>query len=118
MPQQQQPGRQPRQRQKREIVRTGLGSGFIVSADGYILTNNHLIEDIDEVEVTLTSGKEFKAKIVGTDPDSDVAVIKINSKDLPFLEFADSDKIEVGEWVLAIGNPSTKPHRHRRDYQR
>jgi serine protease Do len=104
------PQQQPRQRQKREIVRTGLGSGFIVSPDGYILTNNHLVEDIDEVQVTLTNGKEYKAKIVGTDPDSDVAVIKINAKDLPYLELADSDKIEVGEWVLAIGNPFGLSH--------
>lgn len=106
---QQQP-RQQRRSQKREIIKAGLGSGFIVSADGYILTNNHLVEDADEVQITLTNGKEFKAKIVGTDPDSDIAVVKIDSKNLPYLEMADSDKIEVGEWVLAIGNPFGLSH--------
>ena len=81
------------------------GSGFIVSPDGYILTANHLVGEAEEVTVRLADDREFDAKIIGTDPDSDVAVVKIDAKDLPSLEFADSDALEVGEWVLAIGNP-------------
>jgi len=104
-PQQQ---RSPRQRVFRQ---TAQGSGFIVSREGYILTNNHLVEDVDEVKVTLTDGREFIAKIIGADPDSDVAVIKIeDNNNMPYLELADSDKIEVGEWVLAIGNPFGLSH--------
>ncbi|MGD0078880.1 MAG: DegQ family serine endoprotease [Sedimentisphaerales bacterium] len=106
-PQQQQ---QQRRFQPHESLRLYQGSGFIVSADGYILTNNHLIEGVDEVKVTLTDGRDFNAKIVGTDPESDVAVIKIDANNLSFLEMADSDKIEVGEWVLAIGNPFGLSH--------
>jgi serine protease Do len=106
----QQPQRMPKQSPKREFVQTGQGSGFIVSADGFILTNNHLVGDEEHVKVTLTDGREFSAKIIGTDPDSDVAVIKIDVNTLPFLEMADSDKIEVGEWVLAIGNPFGLSH--------
>jgi len=101
---------QPRRSPKREYRQMGQGSGFIVSADGYILTNNHLVGDVDEVKVALTDGREFTAKIIGTDPDSDVAVIKIDSNNLPFLEMADSDKIGVGEWVVAIGNPFGLSH--------
>ncbi len=106
----QQPRQQPRRAPKREFIQTGQGSGFIVSADGYILTNNHLVEDTNEVKVTLTDGRAFTAKLVGTDPDSDVAVVKIDAKNLPFLEMADSDKLDVGEWVLAIGNPFGLSH--------
>lgn len=105
-PQQQQPRRSPR----REYHQTGQGSGFIVSKDGYILTNNHLVGDVDEVTVTLTDGRNFTAKIIGTDPDSDVAVVKIDAEDLPTLQLADSDKIEVGQWVVAIGNPFGLSH--------
>ncbi len=89
----------------RKFKQMGAGSGFIVSKDGYILTNNHVVADADKIIVKLADGREFKAKIVGTDPSSDVAVLKINAKDLPVLPLGDSDKIEVGEWVLAIGNP-------------
>jgi serine protease Do len=83
----------------------GLGSGFIISSDGYILTNNHVIDGADEVKVRMTNGDEYDAEIVGTDPGSDVALIKIDAKGLPEVKFGDSDKAEVGEWVLAIGSP-------------
>jgi serine protease Do len=83
----------------------GVGSGVIVTEDGYILTNNHVVDGADEVKVTLADGREFTAKVVGKDPKSDVAVAKIDAKGLPFLHMADSDQIEVGDVVLAIGNP-------------
>jgi serine protease Do len=105
------PQQRPQRRQpQRESLQIGQGSGFIVSEDGYILTNNHVLEGVDEVKVTLTDGRNFTAKIVGTDPESDVAVIKIDANNLAFLEMADSDKIEVGQWVLAIGNPFGLSH--------
>ncbi len=81
------------------------GSGVIINADGYIVTNNHVVKDADVVEVTLSDNRSFKAEVIGTDPDTDLAVIKVNQKDLPFLSFVDSDKSRVGEWVLAVGNP-------------
>ena len=81
------------------------GSGVIINADGYIVTNNHVVKDADVVEVTLSNNETFKAEVVGTDPDTDLAVIKINQKNLSFLSFVDSDKSRVGEWVLAVGNP-------------
>jgi len=83
----------------------GVGSGVIVTPDGYILTNNHVVDDADQLKVALQDGREFTAKVVGKDPQSDVAVIKIEAKNLPYLTMADSDKIEVGDLVLAIGNP-------------
>lgn len=95
---------------QRKYKQQGLGSGFIVSKDGYILTNNHVVEDADEINVTLVDGREFKAKSIGSDPDTDVAVIKIDAEDLPVLDLADSDKLEVGEWVIAIGNPFGLSH--------
>ena len=98
--------RSPRQRSpERKYQQMAQGSGFVVSPDGYILTANHLVGEAEEVTVRLADDREFDAKIIGTDPDSDVAVVKIDAKDLPSLEFADSDTLEVGEWVLAIGNP-------------
>lgn len=85
---------------------SGQGSGFIISKDGYILTNNHVVENADTITVILADKKEYKAKVIGTDPMSDVALIKIkNGVDLPYLALGDSDKLEVGEWVIAIGNP-------------
>ncbi len=81
------------------------GSGVIINADGYIVTNNHVVKDADIVEVTLSDNRSFEAEVVGTDPDTDLAVIKVNQKDLPYLSFVDSDKSRVGEWVLAVGNP-------------
>jgi serine protease Do len=83
----------------------GLGSGVIVSADGYVLTNHHVVNGADVIKVTLNDGREFPAKVVGTDPSSEIAVIKIDAKNLPAITFSDSDKIEVGDRVLAVGNP-------------
>jgi serine protease Do len=83
----------------------GLGSGVIVTKDGYILTNNHVVDGADEVKVAMTDGREFTAKVIGRDPKSDIAVIKIDAQDLPAVTMADSDKVEVGDVVLAIGNP-------------
>ena len=88
----------------------GQGSGFIISSDGYILTNNHVVGDADKVLVKLLDGREFTAKTIGTDPPTDVAVIKIDAKNLPILPLGDSGKLEVGEWVLALGNPFGLSH--------
>lgn len=82
-----------------------LGSGAIVSPDGYIITNNHVVEQADEIKVTLLDKRSFKAKIIGADSKTDVAVIKVDAKDLPTIQWGDSDKLKVGEFVLAIGNP-------------
>jgi serine protease Do len=97
----------PRRQQpeEREYRQQGLGSGVIVSKDGYILTNNHVIDDADTVYVRLMNDKTVPAKIVGADPKTDIAVLKIEEKDLPAIKMGDSDKLEVGEWVLAIGSP-------------
>jgi serine protease Do len=102
----------PRQRspQQRKYQQSAQGSGFIVSPDGYILTANHLVGEAEKVLVKQGDNAEVEAKVIGTDPASDVAVIKINGNNLPCLELADSDKLEVGEWVLAIGNPFGLSH--------
>ncbi len=92
-------------RRNRPEFDQGSGSGFIVSADGYILTNNHVVEDADKVTVRLLDRREFDAKVVGTDPNTDVAVLKIDAANLTPALLGDSDKERVGEWVLAIGNP-------------
>jgi len=89
----------------RERRENSLGSGVIVDATGYIVTNNHVVAKADEIKVLLNDRREFSGKVVGTDPKSDLAVIKINAKDLPMVPWGDSDKLEVGEYVLAIGNP-------------
>lgn len=81
------------------------GSGVIINPDGYIVTNNHVVQNADIVEVTLNDNRTFKAEVIGTDPDTDIALVKINQKNLPFLSFVDSDQAKVGEWVLAVGNP-------------
>jgi Do/DeqQ family serine protease len=81
------------------------GSGVIVNSSGYIVTNNHVVQGADMVDVTLNDNRTFKAEVIGTDPDTDLALIKINQTDLPFLAFVDSDHARVGEWVLAVGNP-------------
>jgi Do/DeqQ family serine protease len=81
------------------------GSGFIVDADGHILTNNHVVSNADDINVTLNDKRTFKAKVVGTDPESDVAVIQIEGDHLPYLQLGDSDRIRVGDWAIAIGNP-------------
>ena len=83
----------------------GYGSGVIISADGYIITNNHVIEDADNISVKLNDNREFKAEIVGRDPATDLALLKIKAENLSFLKYGDSDKLRLGEWVLAVGNP-------------
>jgi len=89
-----------------EQKRRSLGSGFIVSDDGFILTNNHVVEKADEITVTLLDKEELRAEVVGTDPKTDIALIKIKAgKKLPFVSLGDSEKLEIGEWVVAIGNP-------------
>ena len=102
------PNRAPRGRRQApsdEPVQRGIGSGFIVSADGYVMTNAHVVDGADEVFVTLTDKREFKAKVLGTDARTDVALLKIEGDKLPTLVIGDSDKIRVGEWVIAIGSP-------------
>jgi len=99
-------GDQPRGHGKqREYKTSALGSGVIVSDDGYILTNNHVIKDADEIKVLLYDKRELEGKIIGADPKTDLAVIKIDAKDLPILRLGDSDKLKVGSVVMAIGNP-------------
>lgn len=86
-------------------VQEGTGSGVIISPDGYIVTNNHVIDFADNIEVTLHDERKFKAKLVGADPNSDLAVLKIEEDNLPAIQYGNSDEIKVGEWVLAVGNP-------------
>lgn len=87
-------------------TQVGTGSGVIINADGYIITNNHVINNAQELSVTLNNNKTYKAELVGTDPKTDIALLKIEAdKDLPFVTFADSDNVKIGEWVLAVGNP-------------
>lgn len=85
--------------------RAGTGSGVIYTSDGYILTNNHVVEFADDYTITLHDNREFKARLVGTDPSTDMAVLKIEATDLPAVELGNSDAVKVGEWVLAVGNP-------------
>jgi Do/DeqQ family serine protease len=91
--------------QDRESKEMGLGSGVIVSSDGYILTNNHVVADADELTVEFSDGRKFPAKVVGADPKTDIAVVKIEATGLPAVTFADSDKLRVGDVVFAVGNP-------------
>src|SRR5690606_21601163 len=87
-------------------AQVGTGSGVIISEDGYIVTNNHVIQGANELEITLNDNRTFKAKLIGTDSKMDIALLKINTNEkLPFATFADSDAINVGDWVLAVGNP-------------
>lgn len=105
-PQQRQP--QQRQQQKSQddkLVPLGTGSGVIISSDGYIVTNNHVVSEADEIDVTLNNKHTYKAKIIGRDPNTDLALIKIDAKDLPTIAFGNSDDLKVGQWVLAVGNP-------------
>ena len=81
------------------------GSGVIISAEGYIVTNNHVIDEADQIEVTLDDNRKYSAQIVGKDPNTDLALLKIKEKGLPYLQFGNSDTLQVGEWVLAVGNP-------------
>jgi len=104
---QRQQQQQPRERKQ---VRRSQGSGVIISPDGYILTNNHVVKDANAITVKLADDRELKAKIVGTDPETDIAVIKVDGNDLPTAPIGDSDQLKVGQWVLAIGNPFGLSH--------
>ncbi|MFK7923015.1 MAG: Do family serine endopeptidase [Bacteroidia bacterium] len=92
-----------RQRQQRPQV--GTGSGVIIAQDGYIVTNNHVIDKADDIEVVLSDNRSYKATVIGTDPSTDLALLKIEEKGLAYIPFVDSDKVKVGEWVMAVGNP-------------
>ena len=90
----------------REQAQVGTGSGVIISQDGYIVTNNHVIDNSNQLQVTLNNNKTYDAELIGTDPNSDIALIKIDAdRELPYLAFGDSDNVRIGEWVLAVGNP-------------
>ena len=90
----------------RKYEQVGTGSGVIISQDGYIVTNNHVIEGATELEITLNDQKKYSAELIGTDPSNDIALLKINTGiDLPYIPFANSDNVQIGEWVLAVGNP-------------
>lgn len=99
------PGGGTRQQQIQTPKRQATGSGVIISSDGYIVTNNHVVEGADELTVTLNDNREFSARIVGTDKNTDLALIKVNAKNLPYLAVGSSDNLKVGEWVIAVGNP-------------
>lgn len=99
----------PGQRQQ-EMRTTVQGTGFFISADGFILTNNHLVEGSEKITVTAVQGENYKAKVIGTDPRSDLALLKVEAKSLLFVELGDSAKVQIGEWVLAIGNPFGLEH--------
>ncbi|MFA9390496.1 MAG: Do family serine endopeptidase [Prolixibacteraceae bacterium] len=96
-------GDQNRQQQPR--YQEASGSGVIIAADGYIVTNNHVIENSDEIKIILNDNREFSAKLIGTDPDTDVALLKIDAENLPYLIWGESEDLKLGEWVLAVGNP-------------
>jgi Do/DeqQ family serine protease len=100
-------GNQPKQQQEQppKDMPTGMGSGVIISPDGYIISNNHVIAGANKLEVVLSNKKSYIANLVGTDPTTDIALLKIEEKGLPYLNFANSDNVEVGQWVLAVGNP-------------
>ena len=96
---------QGRRQQVQTPERRGLGSGVIISKDGYIVTNNHVIEDADDISVKLHDGREMKGRVIGADPTTDLALVKIEGDDFPAIPVGDSDQLKVGEWVLAVGNP-------------
>ncbi len=104
-PQQQSPQRDPRQRDQDAPVARGKGSGVIINSNGYIVTNNHVVENASTVEVIMNNHSSYKAEVIGTDPTSDLALVKIDAKDLPSVKMVNSDDVQIGEWVLAIGNP-------------
>ena len=97
--------RNGQQRQVQTPEKVGFGSGVIISKDGYIVTNNHVIDKADVISVKLNDGREFKGRIIGTDPSTDLALVKIEGEDLPTIPVGDSDQLKIGEWVLAVGNP-------------
>ncbi len=92
-------------RRQQPQIAQGFGSGVILTSDGYIVTNNHVIEDAQKIKVILNDKREFEARLVGTDPSTDIALLKIDTDDLPFLIYGNSDDLKLGEWVLAVGNP-------------
>ncbi|MDD2562763.1 MAG: trypsin-like peptidase domain-containing protein, partial [Salinivirgaceae bacterium] len=92
-------------RSQQSVPMRATGSGVIISADGFIVTNNHVIEKADKIEVTLNDQRTFEAKVIGADPGTDIALLKIESDQLPFLTYGNSDSAMVGEWILAVGNP-------------
>ncbi|WP_167608348.1 Do family serine endopeptidase [Maribellus sediminis] len=92
-------------RNQQPQVQQGFGSGVILSEDGYIVTNNHVVEDAQKVKVILNDKREYDARVVGTDPSTDLALLKIDAEDLPFLTYGNSENLQLGEWVLAVGNP-------------
>lgn len=96
---------QPQQQQAPKDMPSGMGSGVIISPDGYIISNNHVIAGASKLEVVLSNKKSYVANLIGTDPTTDIALLKIEEKGLPYLNFANSDNVEVGQWVLAVGNP-------------
>lgn len=95
----------PQQRRGPARPATASGSGVIISPDGYIVTNNHVVEDADKIEVKLTDQRTYEAKVIGRDADFDLALVKVTAKDLPFVKLGDSDRVRIGEWVLAVGYP-------------
>lgn len=98
-------GRGPQQREYKAPDRHGAGSGVIISSDGYIVTNNHVVGEADQIEVKLNDNREFKGRIIGCDPTTDLALIKVDGKDLPTIPIGNSDDLKLGQWVLAVGNP-------------
>lgn len=90
---------------ERKFEQIGTGSGVIISSDGYIVTNNHVVQNSTDIEITLNNKKKYKAKLIGTDVNNDIALIKIDAKEMPYIPFGNSDNVKVGEWVLAVGNP-------------
>ena len=97
----------PGSRKRKE---TALGSGFVISADGLIVTNNHVVEHADHIDVTFFNNKTYEAKVIGTDPRTDLALLKVEATKLPFVQFGNSDQLDVGDWVIAIGNPLGLDH--------
>lgn len=95
----------PQQRRSEPRQAQASGSGVLISADGYVVTNNHVVEDADKIEVKLTDNRSFEAKVIGKDPNTDLALLKITGKDLPFVKLGNSDNVQIGEWVLAVGYP-------------
>jgi len=100
----------PRRKFEREYRTETLGSGVIINKEGYILTNSHVVRGVDELEVELLDGRKFKGKVAGSDPETDIAIVKIKANNLPVAILGDSDKIEIGQWAIAIGNPMGYQH--------
>ena len=96
---------QPKTEKEEDLQPLGLGSGVIITSDGYIVTNNHVIDGAEKLEVTLNDNSKYNAKVIGTDPSTDLALLKVEAKNLQAITFGDSDALKVGEWVLAVGNP-------------